>query len=182
MFAPRDVVCSLQGNFNSVRPMVQGDDIEDGRCIATTGNNTDSSNICSYDIVTAFTVEEAAPHLPALNQSVPVPIRGILTTRGCIVPDRTVPNRHTVYITSGSMQANDTDHDRDHWKAFFGSSGAAAADEEDDDPTTKQQYQLDRPQGGHGVAWIDTLYCDATLRVVQGHRGSIFVLTKMGSA
>lgn len=36
-------------------------------------------------------------------------------------------------------------------------------------------YSLQRPIGGHGSVYVDVLYCDETLRIIQGHHGSIFV-------
>eukprot|EP00522_Entomoneis_paludosa_P008944 CAMPEP_0172451832 /NCGR_PEP_ID=MMETSP1065-20121228/9696_1 /TAXON_ID=265537 /ORGANISM="Amphiprora paludosa, Strain CCMP125" /LENGTH=520 /DNA_ID=CAMNT_0013203803 /DNA_START=76 /DNA_END=1638 /DNA_ORIENTATION=+ len=36
-------------------------------------------------------------------------------------------------------------------------------------------YSLQRPIGGHGQVYVDVLYCDETMRIIQGHGGSVFV-------
>lgn len=40
-------------------------------------------------------------------------------------------------------------------------------------------YFFKRPIGGHGEVYCDVLYVDETLRITQGHRGSIFVSTRV---
>ena len=40
-------------------------------------------------------------------------------------------------------------------------------------------YVFKRPIGGHGEVYCDALYIDETLRIMQGHRGSIFVFTRV---
>lgn len=40
-------------------------------------------------------------------------------------------------------------------------------------------YFFKRPIGGHGEVYCDVLYADETLRITQGHRGSIFVSTRV---
>jgi hypothetical protein len=41
------------------------------------------------------------------------------------------------------------------------------------------EFDLARPIGGHGSTYVDVLYLDESLRVVQGHKGSIFVMTRV---
>ena len=40
-------------------------------------------------------------------------------------------------------------------------------------------YLFKRPIGGHGEVYCDVLYVDDNLRITQGHRGSIFVSTRV---
>lgn len=42
-------------------------------------------------------------------------------------------------------------------------------------------YFFKRPIGGHGEVFCDALYVDDNLRIMQGHRGSIFVFTRVPS-
>lgn len=41
------------------------------------------------------------------------------------------------------------------------------------------EYEFTRPLGGHGVAFVDLLYVDESLRIVRGHRGTVFVFSKL---
>ena len=41
------------------------------------------------------------------------------------------------------------------------------------------EYEFTRPLGGHGKAFVDTLFVDSSLRVVRGHRGTTFVFSKL---
>ena len=40
-------------------------------------------------------------------------------------------------------------------------------------------YTFTRPLGAHGVAYVDVLYLDNSLRIVRGHRGTFFVFTRI---
>lgn len=40
-------------------------------------------------------------------------------------------------------------------------------------------YYFKRPIGGHGEVYCDTLFADDTLRITQGHHGSLFVSTRV---
>jgi len=40
-------------------------------------------------------------------------------------------------------------------------------------------FQLRRPVGGHGSAYVDILYLDDTLRIMQGHHGSVYVMARV---
>jgi hypothetical protein len=120
------------------------------------------------------------------------PIRGLLTNHGYCVPDPNVPNRLSVWFSGGSLEVQDDIHDLDEWKQLFDENEAPRRDlgelarvlaakcllgahlphsmEEDGSLT----YFLKRPIGGHGHVFVDVLYCDETLRIVRGHRGSIY--------
>jgi hypothetical protein len=40
-------------------------------------------------------------------------------------------------------------------------------------------FKLRRPVGGHGSAYVDMLYLDDTLRIMQGHHGSVYVMARV---
>lgn len=152
----------------------------------------------SNSIVTAFTIEPPFASDPkAPNQDVRRPIRGIMTTYGYTLPDPDHTKRQSVWITGGKMEPNNDPTDQAEWKRLFGLHppkhrlaekakllavqllmGATIPDSMDPD-TGRMEYTFTRPIGGHGMAYVDTLYCDATLRIVKGHRGTVFVFTRM---
>lgn len=124
------------------------------------------------------------------------PIRGIMTTYGYTLQDPNDETRRSVWITGGKIEPNNDDDDHDNWMSFFQkhpptySFGQKAkllavkllmgATVPAVDPITGiMEYTFTRPLGGHGMAYVDTLYCDKTLRIVKGHRGTIFVFTRM---
>jgi len=49
----------------------------------------------------------------------------------------------------------------------------------EDEMIPTMSYFFKRPIGGHGEVYCDTLYADETMRIMQGHRGSIFVFTRV---
>ncbi|KAL7576064.1 hypothetical protein ACA910_000848 [Epithemia clementina (nom. ined.)] len=200
MFSPTRLVCSLQGNFNFIEqvsdeersdmlnsvPKALQEEVESGDTILRT-----------YNIVTALTIE---PHLAAWpqapNKDVRRPIRGIMTTTGYILPDPDTPNRNSVWITGGRIEPNDDVVDQQEWIRQFGKNppkhglveqakllavkllmGATVPDHMAEDGT--MDYTFQRPLGGHGLAYVDTLYVDESLRIVKGHRGTIFVFFKL---
>ena len=62
---------------------------------------------------------------------------------------------------------------------------ASPADQDDsessssDDSVPTMSYFFKRPIGGHGEVFCDALYVDESLRITQGHHGSIFVSTRV---
>ena len=135
----------------------------------------------------------AYPNAP--NKSVHRPIRGLLTTTGYMMADADSSGRHSLWITGGTMEPNSAPQDVEAWKALFGntparSMGAAAkllaikfllgavVDDTMDADTGLMEYRFSRPVGGIGKAYTDTLYTDDSLRIVRGHRGTVFVFSK----
>jgi len=57
----------------------------------------------------------------------------------------------------------------------------AGQDPDDTNATGAMEYTFTRPLGGHGMAYIDTLYVDDTLRIARGHRGTTFVFSRVSS-
>jgi len=151
-------------------------------------------------IITAFTIEPHSPAFPddAPNRDVQRPIRGLMTTYGCIIPDPHTPARHTVWITGGRLEPNDAPADVAAWKQLFAAHPPAHTLREHarllavqwlmgatlprvvDEATGAMEYTFARPLGGHGMTYLDTLYADESLRIVRGHRGTTFVFTRTG--
>mmetsp|Transcript_49230 Transcript_49230/g.73399 ORF Transcript_49230/g.73399 Transcript_49230/m.73399 type:complete len:531 (-) Transcript_49230:377-1969(-) len=200
MFAPTQLVCSMQGNFSPIRvvdmdersKMMQNvpksllEEVQNAR-----------STLRTYNIVTAFTIEAHMADYPnAPNKRVRRPIKGIMTNCAYALPDPTVPNRFSIWFSGGKMEPNNDVNDIREWKRFFGVDlpgrnlgerlkllafnlmmGAEPAQGMQEDGTL--EYNFTRPIGGHGVAYIDVIYLDETLRVVRGQRGTIFVHSRI---
>lgn len=150
-------------------------------------------------IVAAFTIEPPQAQFPdAPNKDVARPIRGIMTTYGYTLPDPNTPNRQSVWITGGRIEPNNDRQDLEDWKRLFtlhppkhtfGQKAKLLAvkwlmgAETDKCQSMAEdgslEYAFTRPLGGHGMAYVDTLYVDSSLRVVRGHRGTVFVFTKL---
>ncbi|KAG7352113.1 plastid lipid-associated PAP/fibrillin family protein [Nitzschia inconspicua] len=200
MFSPTNLVCSLQGNFNPVEvvneedrqsmlgavPKSLRDEVESGKTILRT-----------YHIVTAFTIEPSLASFPdAPNKDVVRPIKGIMTTYGYSLPDPNTPNRHSIWFTGGRIEPNNEASDTAAWKRLFSLHppkhsfgekakllavkllmGATVPEEIAEDGS--MEYTFTRPLGGHGMAYIDVIYLDDSMRIVRGHRGTTFVFSRI---
>ena len=143
------------------------------------------------------------------NATVARPIRGIMTTYGYILPDPSTPNRLSVWFTGGTVEVDDEGDADEWKRIFGGSSAAAAANAgpmapprpgpslserakmlaaklllgatvpHEMEDNGSMQFQLKRPVGGHGSTYVDTIYLDDTLRIMQGHHGSLFVMARV---
>ena len=107
-----------------------------------------------------------------------------------------MPNRLSIWFTGGKLKPNNEDYDIHEWKRVFGAPqpqrtlaekarvlaasllmGARVPITMEDDGT--MEYTFTRPIGGHGVAYVDVIYLDNSLRIVRGHRGTFFVFTRI---
>ena len=201
MFSPTNLVCSLQGNFNRIEvvdgeerkamlnavPTKLREEVEDGETILRT-----------YQIVTAFTIEPSMASFPkAPNKDVNRPIRGIMTTFGYSLPDPDTPNRHSIWFTGGRIEPNNDANDIRAWKDFFELHppkhtfgerakllavkllmGATTPDKIDPEDGS-MNYEFTRPLGGHGMAYVDVIYLDESLRIGRGQRGTTFVFSRV---
>lgn len=200
MFSPTNLVCSLQGNFNPVEvvcdedrkkmleqvPKALREEVESGKTVLRT-----------YHVVTAFTIEPPQAAFPnAPNKDVHRPIKGIMTTFGYSLPDPNVPNRHSIWFTGGRIEPNNDPADIVDWTRLFtlhppkhswGEKakllavkllmGATVPESMADDGS--MEFAFTRPLGGHGMAYVDVVYLDETLRIVRGHRGTIMVFSRI---
>ena len=201
MFSPTNLICSLQGNFNRIE-IVSGEDrkamleavpkklreeVESGKTVLRT-----------YHVVTAFTIESPMAAFPnAPNKDVIRPIKGIMTTYGYSLPDPDVPNRHSIWFTGGRIEPNNDVSDVLSWKKFFTLHPpkhsftekakllavkllmGATIPEEVDPEDGSMNYVFTRPLGGHGMAYVDVIFMDESLRIVRGQRGTIFVFSRV---
>ncbi len=200
MFSPTNLVCSLQGNFNPVEVVNEEDrkamleavpkslreEVESGTTVLRT-----------YHVVTAFTIEpNLAAYPTAPNKDVSRPIKGIMTTFGYSLPDPNTPNRHSIWFTGGRIEPNDNESDISAWKKLFTMHppmhtfgekakllavkllmGASVPKEVAEDGS--MEYTFSRPLGGHGMAYVDVIYLDESMRIVRGHRGTTFVFSRV---
>eukprot|EP00536_Pseudo-nitzschia_multiseries_P009411 jgi/Psemu1/242117/estExt_Genewise1.C_2610049 len=201
MFSPTNLICSLQGNFNRIEiveeeerkamleqvPTKLREEVESGKTALRT-----------YHVVTAFTIEPALAAYPnAPNKDVTRPIKGIMTTYGYSLPDPNIPNRHSVWFTGGRIEPNNDMSDVLAWKSFFtlhppkhsfgekakllavkllmGATIPTEVDPEDG----SMNYVFTRPLGGHGMAYVDVIYLDDSLRIARGHKGTVFVFSRI---
>lgn len=137
-----------------------------------------------------------ADYPDAPNKHVRRPIKGIMTTYGYILPDPQIPNRLSIWFTGGKICPNDDEYDQREWNRLFSISvpkrtfgekarvlaasllmGAQVPTEMA--PDGSMEYTFTRPLGGHGVAYVDILYLDSNLRIARGHRGTLFVFTRI---
>lgn len=127
------------------------------------------------------------------------PIHGILTNHGYCVPDPDTPNRLSIWFSGGEIKVQNEESAKDlhRWRNVFDESHAPRRDVREyarvlaakcllgarlykmDPQDGVLSYELKRPIGGHGQVYCDVLYCDDDLRIVQGHRGSIFVFRRV---
>ena len=155
--------------------------------------------VLKNSIIASFTIEQAdnlTRHENAPSVQPKKPLRGILTNYGFALPDPTLPDRKSIWFTSGTIEP--ADDSLDEWKNIFGSpendaaksqSGADKARKlasrillgvvpEKMDNTGMLGFHLKKPIGGHGSAYVDLVYMDDELRVMRGHSGSIYVFKR----
>jgi len=201
MFLPTQLICSLQGNFNPVRvvsPEERQHLLEKVPKSLQEEVVSGASVLRTYNIITAFTIEPNLADYPdAPNKAVRRPIKGIMTVNGYVLPDPSTPNRLSIWFTGGTIEPNDDPSDQREWHRFFGNQtqdgrtfgekvrllavnlllGAEAPTEMKEDGS--MEFSFSRPLGGHGVAYVDVVYLDETLRIVRGHRGTILCFTRI---
>lgn len=160
----------------------------------------------TYDIVVALTImpgqdrhgKDGDVNNNNKEYIVKRPIQALLTNHGYCIPDPNEVNRLTIWFTGGSLEAQDDDDvDKEEWKQLFDRTllpnrtiteyarlialkfllGAEVQDDMNEEGI--MSYHLKRPIGGHGRVFIDILYCDDTMRIVKGHNGSIFVVSRV---
>jgi hypothetical protein len=206
MFAPTNLICSLQGNFNSIERVCS---MEERQALLQSAHvpkafreevQSGESVLRTYNIIAAFTIEPHLAEFPdAPNTDVTRPIRGIMTTYGYTLPDPDTPNRHSVWITGGRIEPNNDPTDVAAWKRQFtlhpprppwGQQAKllavkwlmGAQVDTEMAPDGSLEYTFSRPLGGHGLAFVDTIYVDETLRIVRGHRGTVFVFKRLAQS
>jgi PAP_fibrillin len=120
-----------------------------------------------------------------------------MTTYGYTLPDPEVSNRHSIWITGGRIEPNSDPADQVAWMRYFEQNPpkrsfgdqakllavkllmGAEIDKTMNAEDGSMTYTFTRPLGGHGLAYLDTLFVDESLRIVRGHRGTVFVFTRL---
>jgi hypothetical protein len=119
-----------------------------------------------------------------------------MTTYGYVLPDPSVPNRLSIFFTGGRIEPNDDPTDQNEWKRLFDQPlpgrnlgekvrvlaasllmGAETPTSVNEDGS--MEFDFTRPLGGHGVAYVDVVYLDESLRIVRGHRGTVFAFARI---
>ena len=118
---------------------------------------------------------------------------------GYCLPDPDHPDRKSIWFTSGTIEPADENR-LDEWKKIFGTKIAAKTATNEGDEAKKAKalaskillgivreemndkgiigYHLNKPIGGHGLAYVDVVYIDDDLRIMRGHSGSVYVLKR----
>jgi len=131
---------------------------------------------------------------------VPRSIDGILTNQGYAIPDPSHSNRLSIWFSGGSLEVMDEENDLEEWRNIFDTGNApnrnfkeyanvlaarfllGAHLPECMESDGSLSFALKRPIGGHGSAYCDVTYLDDDFRIMKGHRGSIFVSTRIPDA
>jgi len=150
--------------------------------------------------VTAFTIEPRNPKFgpDSPNSIIDLPVQGLMTTHGHILPNPDNPNRLTIWFSGGNIELNsDSNADTERWHKIFDSKtvqkrkfkektrvlgakivmGASPSDQMEADGT--MSYKLTRPVGGHDTAYIDLVYLDETLRIARASSGIVYVFARI---
>jgi len=133
------------------------------------------------------------------------PIQAVKLVKGYMLPDPSVPNRLTIWFVGGKLSPVVPEADKSgtpgevtapaEWKELFGrdqqkktwsdsirDAGAklflGAELPRGMSTNGTLSYQLHRPHGGHGVAYIDVLYYDEHVLVTRGNRGTVYVASR----
>ena len=124
------------------------------------------------------------------------PIQALLTTNGYALPDPSKSNQLSIWFTGGSLEIVNKDdlhiwkilfHDkhprplREKAKLFGSKMAVGATPAKTMEADGKLSYTLNRPIGGHGVAHVDVLYLDETLRVVRTSGNEVNVFARVPS-
>jgi len=166
-------------------------------------NHQLTSRILNCSIVVAITIQPGQDRRGVAKEEtegeyvVPKPIKGILTNQGYALPDPDVPNRLSIWFSGGAFEVQDEPADLEDWKQVFDSTcapdrnlreyantlaarfllGAFLPEGMEDDGT--MSFTLKKPIGGHGCAYCDVVYMDEDLRIMRGHRGAVYVCSRV---
>ena len=153
-----------------------------------------------YSIIASFTIEGSCETSSYVISDQPKEaLHGIMINYGYCLPDPDHPDRKSIWFTGGTLEPADENR-LDEWKKVFGTnSGNAAATNEVDEAKKANAlaskillgivheemdekgiigYHLNKPIGGHGLAYVDVVYIDDDLRIMRGHSDSVYVLKR----
>ena len=165
---------------------------------------TTSSAYLYRSIAMSLTVEPAEDD----SSSAVAPVQAVKLVKGYMLPDPSVPNRLTVWFVGGRLSpvlssdaslcgSSDVVAPAE-WKEMFGRDQKKTWSDSIRNAGAKLflgaelphgmsadgslSYQLHRPFGGHGKAYIDVLYYDEHVLVTRGNRGTVFVASRQEDA
>lgn len=150
-----------------------------------------------YSIIASFTIEGSSETSSFVIPSQPrEALHGIMINYGYCLPDPDHPDRKSIWFTGGTIEPADENR-LDEWKKVFGTKTdiTAATNEGDEAKALASKillgivheemdekgiigYHLNKPIGGHGLAYVDVVYIDDDLRIMRGHSGSVYVLKR----
>jgi len=149
-----------------------------------------------YSIIASFTIEGSSETSSSVISDQPKEaLHGIMINYGYCLPDPDHPDRKSIWFTGGTLEPADENR-LDEWKKVFGTKTATnegdeakkakalaskillgiVLEEMDDEGIIG--YHLNKPIGGHGLAYVDVVYIDDDLRIMRGHSGSVYVLKR----
>mmetsp|Transcript_1003 Transcript_1003/g.1708 ORF Transcript_1003/g.1708 Transcript_1003/m.1708 type:complete len:234 (+) Transcript_1003:327-1028(+) len=142
----------------------------------------DPSEIRSYRTDVHFTLEENS-------------VKGVLQMDGFTIPNPSEPNRYSIWFTGGRCYALEG-QSADQWHDVFGTElpklkkrerfqrwiakllmGAEPSDGLLEDGSLA--YAMKNPLGGHKTAFQQVLYLDDDVRITEGNRGTIVVVSRI---
>ena len=179
------------------------DDIRNGHAVVRT---YDTVTAFSIEPASAVPFISGDISLKSSNQAVTKPNEGLMTTHGYIIDNPSISNRLSVWFTGGCIEI-DQESDLQRWKDIFESCNLvdshnkqksrrflsfwekrrrrkqkdrgvilAEGGMEDDG---RLSYQITKPFGGHDLSYVDILYMDDTLRVMNANTGPIYVFARI---
>ena len=174
-------------------------------CTFTDENEIFCLSIYYHSIAMSLTVEPAEDDASAPAVA---PTQAVKLVKGYMLPDPSVPNRLTVWFVGGELRpvvSGDEESSRSgevtapaEWKEMFGRDQKKTWSDSIRNAGAKLflgaelphgmstdgslSYQLHRPHGGHGVAFIDVLYYDEHVLVTRGNRGTVYVASRQEDA
>jgi len=196
MFRPTHLLCSITHIHNVIRPSTDTNEQRPRtfptRLLAEARARHGKPALRDYDLVVDIVVQANQKRHANDEFTTQKAIPARLTNHGYCLPDPQQANRWSIWFSGGTIECTDP-QDLDEWKQLFDQEHASRRDlcghaqmlaarfllgaklSHQVDDNGKLMYMLQRPIGGHGSVYIDSLYCDENFRIVQGHNGSIYV-------
>lgn len=191
MFRPTHLLCSISHITNRIQ-LSSNNNQRRPRSFPARLPRHNKPQLRDYDLIVDIVVQAHQKRHARDDFMLTRPIAARLTNYGYCLPDPQTPQRLSVWFSGGTLECLHTE-DLAIWKELLDQRqasrrdlraqaqvlaarfllGAQLADHVDEQG--KLTYILRNPIGGHGSVYIDSLYCDETFRVVQGHNGSLYV-------
>jgi hypothetical protein len=115
------------------------------------------------------------------------PIRALLSIRGYLVPRPEQPNRLLAWFSHGSFEVNDDDRDQQTWRhilertmrSAFQPSASSSSPQLTLEADGKLSFQMPKADDMTELTYVDILYLDSTIRILQGSRSTIYVMARV---